>query len=235
MGVIQSGVNQLFSTLGAFTMMSPELRMKREEAVKAKGIEREQEKTTEKARLEAQPALAEDATLKDIAEGMVNVDTRVREQADLAKQKYDLMPSEETYNEYKASQDLVDKSTKTLDEAYSKGMEELTRRWEAGEISDADYLPLAQKFYKQYTGKDLMAEAKAYNRDQVMAKTAKKGKEQIKQTKQRRTFIDFLKTGQLEGTEGLGDAALTQIASQYSKNAKTDLMNQYKYKTGGKK
>lgn len=186
MGVIQSGVNQLFSTLGAFTMMSPEMRMKREKEQKIQSLQKQKESVT-KAR--------------DITAGQAETEAAEGYQADITeiqKQLFEADPSIESYKEYVTSKP----SPSTSMPAES---------WEIEE------------------------ERRSLQPEQVMAKMSEKGKQQVKQNKQRRNFIEFLKSGQLEGTEGLGDAALSQIASQYSKGAKTELMNQYKYKTGGKK
>jgi hypothetical protein len=222
---IQAGVNQLLSNIQVFSVFNPESRLKLEEKAEAAKLKR-QEKSIAK-----QVSLAEEAEA-----------TKTEEAANLRTKLGEIDQSTPTgrlkaavaggqLSEAETASDLAFETTKALKKEQADIAEskfKLNPTAENYEAYSKYATPL--KELEAFEKLDQQPQQQQYTSEKVMADTAKKGMAKVGQRTQFRKFREFLATGQLEGTKGLGKDALDVINKSYSRAEKTAIMNKYKYK-----
>lgn len=203
-GPIQGNINQALGTLGALATFSPQLQEHAENMAEKRKIKKE-----EKA-LNAQTEAATSTGKALRPEVEEDLEKRSR---DIARRKFELNPSAETYSEY--AKQLPIKTPpddpETVHEERMRGIDDEARR-----KAEYDY------FYKQAYNQEL---SRIDKMSQAMSRVGRQS--EAKKT-QKRNFMDYLakQPTSLGGTVGdLPSDLQKQIASQYGKNERRTMMN----------
>lgn len=211
---IQGSVNQALGTVGVLATFSPQLKEHAEKMAENRKIQKE-----EKALKEQGEAIASsNSSIRPEVEEDIN--NRSRE---LARRKFELEPSAETYSEYakQIPRKLPPDDPEDIHMKRMAGVQDEARR--AAEYNYA---------YKQSYNNEL---ARLDKQQQAMDRVGRQS--EAKKT-QRRNFMDYLKkqTTSLGGTVGdLPENIQKQIASQYSKSQRKTIMDRMdKEKANGK-
>lgn len=205
-GSIQGDINQALGTLGALAQFSPQLKERAENRAESRRIEKE-----EKALKEQTDAI--NSTGREI-KPQIEEDIKERTR-DLAKRKFELNPSKETYSEY--SKTLPDKPFKEdPEDAHWERLEAIPD--EARRAAEYDYA------YKQAYNKELA------NLDKQQQAMARQDRQKEAKKSQRRIFMNYLKKQPVFGeTVGSIDERspgfAKQLASQYNKSQRKAMMD----------
>lgn len=224
---IQAGVNQLLSNIQVFSVFNPESRLKLEEKAEAAKLKR-QEKSIAK-----QVGLAEEAEAAK-SEKAANLRTKLGEidqSTPTGRLKAAVASGE--LSEAETASDLAFETTKALKKEQADIAESKFKLNPTAENYEA-YSKYATPLKELEYFEKLDQQQQQHSSEKVMADTAKKGLAKVGQRTQFRKFREFLATGQLEGTKGLGKDALDVINKSYSRAEKTAIMNKYKYKMENK-
>lgn len=202
-GTIQGNINQALGTLGALATFSPQLQDHAEKMAEKGKIKKE-----EKVLKEQIAAASTGNALKPQVEEDINKRT-----LDLAKRKFELNPSEETYKEYarQIPGKPIKEDPEIIHQERMEDVSDLARR-------NAEYNYAYQQAYGREMS-NLAAQQQAMGR-MNRQKEAKKT--------QRRNFTTYLsqQPTSLGGTVGdLPVSLQEQIASQYSKSQRKAMMD----------
>ena len=202
-GTIQGNINQALGTLGALATFSPQLQDHAEKMAEKGKIKKE-----EKVLKEQIAAASTGNALKPQVEEDINKRT-----LDLAKRKFELNPSEETYKEYarQIPGKPIKEDPEIIHQERMADVSDLARR-------NAEYNYAYQQAYGREMS-NLAAQQQAMGR-MNRQKEAKKT--------QRRNFTTYLsqQPTSLGGTVGdLPVSLQEQIASQYSKSQRKAMMD----------
>ena len=213
-GSIQGNINQALGTLGALATFSPQLQEHAENMAENRKIKKE-----EKALKEQGEAIASsNSSIRPEVEEDINNRTR-----ELARRKFELKPSAETYSEYakQIPRKLPPEDPEDIHMERMAGVQDEARR--AAEYNYA----YKQAYNNELANLDKQQQAMARMTRQADAKKAL-----------RRNFMDYLskQTTSLGGTVGdLPKDLQKQIASQYSKSQRKAMMDRMdKEKANGK-
>ena len=203
-GTIQGNINQALGTLGALSTFSPQLQDHAEKMAEKGKIKKEEKVLKE----QIAAATSTGNALKPQVEEDINKRT-----LDLAKRKYELNPSEETYKEYarQIPGKPINEDPEIIHQERMEGVSDLARR-------NAEY----NYAYQQAYGREMSNLAA---QQQAMDRVSRQ--QEAKKT-QRRNFMSYLaqQPTSLDGTVGeLPMQLQKQIASQYSKSQRKTMMD----------
>ena len=202
-GSIQGEINQALGTLGALATFSPQLQEHAENMAEKRKIKKE-----EKALKEQGEAIASsNSSIRPEVEEDINKRTR-----ELARRKFELNPSAETYSEYaKTLPTKIKEDPEILHEERMAGVQDEARR-------KAEYDNAYREAYNQELSRlDKMSQA-----------MSRVGRQSEAKKTQKRNFMDYLaqQPTSLGGTVGdLPKDLQKQIASQYSMNQRRTMMD----------
>ena len=202
-GSIQGDINQALGTLGALATFSPQLKEHAENMAESRKLNKRQEILDKQAASSGdkplQPQIAD-----DISEQM----------RDIAKRRFELKPTEETYKEYAKTIPMITKEDpEFIHEERMEGIPDEARR-----AAEYDYA-YKQAYNNELANLDKQQQAMARMTRQADAKKAL-----------RRNFMDYIsKMPTLGETVGSIDARnpgfAKKIAAQYSKSQRKALMD----------
>lgn len=203
-GSIQGDINQALGTLGVLATFSPQLQEHAENMAEKRKIKREEKALNEQI---ASATSTGKALRPEVEEDLAE---RSR---DIAKRKFELKPSQETYTEY--AKQLPVKTPpddpETVHEERMAGIPDEARR-------KAEYDHAYREAYNQELSRlDKMSQA-----------MSRVGRQSEAKKTQRRNFMTYLaqQPTSLGGTVGdLSPDLQRQIASQYSRNERRNMMN----------
>lgn len=205
-GTIQGNINQALGTLGVLAQLSPQLKEHAENMAEKRKIKNE-----EKALKEQGEAMASSSSKRPEIEEDINNRTR-----ELAKRKFELNPSAETYSEYakQIPRKLPPEDPEDIHREKMAGVQDEARR-------EAEYnYAYKQAYSKEMSNLEMQQQAMDKMSRQTEAKKI-----------QRRNFMDYIsKMPMLGETVGSIDARnpgfAKKIASQYNKSQRKSLMDQ---------
>ena len=207
-GTIQGNINQALGTLGALATFSPQLQDHAEKMAEKGKIKKEEKVLKD----QIAAATSTGNALKPQVEEDINKRT-----LDLAKRKFELNPSEETYKEYarQIPGKPIEEDPEIIHQERMEDVSDLARR-------NAEYNYAYQQAYSNEMS-NLAAQKQAMGRV---------SRQQEAKKKQRRNFMEYLKKqpvslwGTTSGTVGdLPKEKQKQIASQYTKSQRQTMMN----------
>ncbi len=203
-GTIQGNINQALGTLGALATFSPQLQEHAENMAEKRKIKKEEKVLNE----QIEAVLSNGNALKPQVEEDINKRT-----LDLAKRKFELNPSDETYKEYarQIPGKPIKEDPEIIHQERMEDVSDLARR-------NAEY----NYAYQQAYGREMSNLAA---QQQAMGRVSRQ--QEAKKT-QRRNFVSYLsqQPTSLGGTVGdLPISLQEQIASQYNKSQRTAMMD----------
>lgn len=203
---MQSDINQALGTLGVLATFSPQLQEHAENMVKKRKIKKE-----EKA-LNEQTAAATSTGKPLNPQVEEDIENRTR---DLAKRKFELKPTEETYREYaKTLPTKIKEDPEILHEERMEGIPDEARR-----AAEYDYA------FKQAYNNEL---ANLDKQQQAMTRMSRQKEAKVKQTRYWKDYLAKMPytVGTLSGKVGdLSPEAQKQIASNYTKSQRKTIMD----------
>ena len=202
-GSIQGDINQALGTLGALATFSPQLQEHAE-----KMSEKRKLKSEEKA-LNAQIESATSTGKALRPEVEEDIENRSR---NIARRKFELNPSEETYSEY--AKQLPMRFKEDPEAIHEERLESIP--YEARRAAEYDHA-YREAYNQELSRLDKMSQA-----------MSRVGRQSEAKKTQRRNFMTYLaqQPTSLGGTVGdLPSDLQKQIASQYSRNERRNMMN----------
>lgn len=205
-GSIQGDINQALGTLGALAIFSPQLQEHAENMAESRKIKKEEKILNKQVEAATSTGKPLEPQIAD------DIDKRQKE---LIKRKFELKPSEETYQEYaKTLPTKIKEDPEMIHQERMEGIPDEARR-----AAEYDYA-YKQAYNNELANLDKQQQAMARMTRQADAKKAL-----------RRNFMDYIGKMPMFGeTVGSIDARhpgfAKQIASQYDRNARRRIMNQ---------
>lgn len=212
-GSIQGDINQALGTVGVLATFSPQLKEHAEKMSEKRNLNNRQKA------IDAQIAAATSSgkALRPEVEEAIE-----KESKDIAKRRFELEPSAETYSEY----------AKQLPRKIKEDPEDIHRERMAGIPDEARRAAEYDHAYKE-----------AYNQefsrlDKMSQAMNRVGRQSEAKKTQRRNFMDYLKQQSLSLGGTVGDLPMSfqkQIASTYTKSQRKTIMDRMdKEKSNGK-